>query len=68
MNNEMPRLIETVKDGILDSSARCQRWLDTPNGRGVLKCTIAYTIASLRVNMLSLLLRFTFTLRGRLDL
>ncbi|KAJ4009975.1 hypothetical protein NW752_009150 [Fusarium irregulare] len=47
MNNEMPRLIETVKDGILDSSARCQRWLDTPNGRGVLKCTIAYTIASL---------------------
>ncbi|KAH7186064.1 Fusaric acid resistance protein-like-domain-containing protein [Fusarium flagelliforme] len=47
MNNEMPRLIETVKDGILDFSARCQRWLDTPNGRGVLKCTIAYTIASL---------------------
>ncbi|KAM0227466.1 hypothetical protein ACHAPO_011528 [Fusarium lateritium] len=43
----MPRLIESVKDGIWDSSARFQRWLDTPNGRGVLKCTVAYTIASL---------------------
>lgn len=43
----MTRLIESVKEGILDSSARCQRWLDTPNGRGVLKCTVAYTIASL---------------------
>ncbi|KIL92250.1 hypothetical protein FAVG1_04658 [Fusarium avenaceum] len=43
----MPRIVETIKDGISDSLVRCQRWLDTPNGRGVLKCTVAYTIASL---------------------
>ncbi len=23
------------------------RWLDSPKGRGILKCTLAYTIASL---------------------
>ncbi|KAM0550690.1 hypothetical protein ACHAPJ_008754 [Fusarium lateritium] len=43
----MPRLIETIRNGISDSLARCQHWLGTPNGHGVLKCTVAYTIASL---------------------
>lgn len=43
----MPQFIETVTNTISDSAARFRVWLDTPNGRGVLKCTIAYTIASL---------------------
>ncbi|KAK7431165.1 hypothetical protein QQZ08_002205 [Neonectria magnoliae] len=43
----MTQLVEVVKNGISDSAARFRRWLDTPRGRGVLKCTIAYTIASL---------------------
>ncbi|KAF7552990.1 hypothetical protein G7Z17_g3949 [Cylindrodendrum hubeiense] len=43
----MSPLIETVTNGVLDFVARFRVWLDTPNGRGVLKCTIAYTIASL---------------------
>ncbi|ENH62234.1 hypothetical protein FOC1_g10015201 [Fusarium oxysporum f. sp. cubense race 1] len=43
----MPPLSETIRNGISDSLARTQLWLNTPNGRGVLKCTVAYTIASL---------------------
>lgn len=43
----MPPLSETIRNGISDSLARTQLWPNTPNGRGVLKCTVAYTIASL---------------------
>ncbi|KPM35700.1 hypothetical protein AK830_g10865 [Neonectria ditissima] len=43
----MSWLVEAVKTAVSDSAAKFRRWLDTPQGRGVLKCTIAYTIASL---------------------
>ncbi|KAF4983475.1 hypothetical protein FDECE_17299 [Fusarium decemcellulare] len=43
----MPAITEAVRNGVHDAAARFRRWLDTPQGRGVLKCTIAYTIASL---------------------
>ncbi|KAH7161043.1 Fusaric acid resistance protein-like-domain-containing protein [Dactylonectria macrodidyma] len=43
----MSQFLETVTNGVSDSAARFRVWLDTSQGRGVLKCTIAYTIASL---------------------
>lgn len=43
----MAPFIDTVRNALLDSAARSRLWLDTPQARGVFKCTIAYTIASL---------------------
>ncbi len=36
-------LSRATKDGL----GHARMWMDTPNGRGVIKCTVAYTIASL---------------------
>ncbi|KAM5346244.1 hypothetical protein ACJ41O_009249 [Fusarium nematophilum] len=43
----MAPFAEAVRNSLSDAAARFRRWLSTPQGRGVLKCTVAYTIASL---------------------
>ena len=39
--------VEAAKNHIKATAVRSRAWLDSPKGRGVLKCTLAYSIASL---------------------
>ncbi|KAM3521214.1 hypothetical protein MY4038_009127 [Beauveria bassiana] len=43
----MTRLIDTSVQGTFGTATHFFQWLDTTPGRGVLKCTIAYTLASM---------------------
>ncbi|KAF1737790.1 uncharacterized protein CRV24_003417 [Beauveria bassiana] len=43
----MTRLIDTSVQGTFSTATHFFQWLDTTPGRGVLKCTIAYTLASM---------------------
>ncbi|KAM3515416.1 hypothetical protein MY11210_000978 [Beauveria gryllotalpidicola] len=43
----MTRLIDTSVQGTFSTATHFIQWLDTTPGRGVLKCTIAYTLASM---------------------
>lgn len=43
----MTQLLDTAVQGTFSNATHFVRWLDTTPGRGVLKCTIAYTLASM---------------------
>lgn len=43
----MTATINQISDYTMSKALQFSQWLATPTGRGVLKCTIAYTIASL---------------------
>lgn len=43
----MTQLVDTAVQGTFSNASRFIQWLDTTPGRGVLKCAIAYTLASM---------------------
>ncbi|EGX89380.1 hypothetical protein CCM_07631 [Cordyceps militaris CM01] len=43
----MTQLMDTTVQSTFSTASRFLHWLDTTPGRGVLKCTIAYTLASM---------------------
>lgn len=43
----LTQLLDTAVQGTFRTASQFTQWLDTTAGRGVLKCTIAYTLASM---------------------